>query len=511
MSNSRKANVIKNSFASILLKVVNILMQFVLRTTFIYYLGKEYTGISNLFTDILQVLSLFDLGVSSAIIFSLYKPLAEKDRNKITKIVNFNRKVFFLIGSLILIFGLLLTPFLKYIVKDVPNIKEDIRLIFIFYILSTASSYFLVYKSTLLVADQKLRVRSYINLFFLVLECIISVVLIVIYRSFILYLSVHLIFVILNNIVTNHIANKLYRDLLIDDKLNLSKREKKKILRDVLALGIYKVSGVLVFSADSVVISAFLGTVAVAILGSYNMIINSIRTMIESIAESAKASIGNLSLNATPKQQEEVFLTINFLAFWGAVFCSACFIVLLKPFINNIWLDKSFDLPIEIVSVLVLNFYISVMVYPVEVFRTGNGLFIQGKYRPAVMAVLNIALDIILVKPFGILGVLLATTFSRLFTQVWFDPYLIYKFVFKSSVKKYLLDYIYKTFQAVAICSAAYLLSNLISISNVFLNFIIRGLIAFLISNLAIIFFYRDNTQYLMAKKKIINFCKRYR
>lgn len=151
------------------------------------------------------------------------------------------------------------------------------------------------------------------------------------------------------------------------------------------------------------------------------------------------------------------------------------------------------------------------MVYPVEVFRTGNGLFIQGKYRPAVMAVLNIALDIILVKPFGILGVLLATTFSRLFTQVWFDPYLIYKFVFKSSVKKYLLDYIYKTFQAVAICSAAYLLSNLISISNVFLNFIIRGLIAFLISNLAIIFFYRDNTQYLMAKKKIINFCKRYR
>lgn len=188
MSNSRKANVIKNSLASILLKVVNILMQFVLRTTFIYYLGKEYTGISNLFTDILQVLSLFDLGVSSAIIFSLYKPLAEKDRNKITKIVNFNRKVFFLIGSLILIFGLLLTPFLKYIVKDVPNIKEDIRLIFIFYILSTASSYFLVYKSTLLVADQKLRVRSYINLFFLVLECIISVVLIVIYRSFILYL-----------------------------------------------------------------------------------------------------------------------------------------------------------------------------------------------------------------------------------------------------------------------------------------------------------------------------------
>ena len=503
MTNSRKKNVIKNSFASFILKIVNMIMQFILRTVFIYYLGKEYAGVSTLFTDILNVLSLFDLGVTSALIYSLYKPLAENDAKKVSAIIDYNKRIFLVIGSLIILFGVMLTPFLKYIVKDIPNITEDIRLIFIIYVLSTASSYFLVYKSTLIVADQKLRVRSYINAVFMIIECIISIFLIIFLRSFIAYLIAHLFFVILNNLVTNYIANKLYKDILIYKKERLTKAEKRAITKNMFALGIYKVSGVLVFSADSIVISAFLGTKEVAIIGSYNLIINSIRTMIESVAESAKSSVGNLSIKATEKDQEDVFSTINFIAFWGGVFCSTCFIVLLKPFINNIWLNKSFSLSMKIISVLVLNFYISVMVYPVEVFRTANGLFIQGKYRPAAMAIINIILDIVLVKKMGILGVLLATTFSRLMTQVWFDPYLIYKFVFKSKVREYYKDYLKKLVQMLLICLLGYFLSEFINVNNIFLDFILRALIAIIISNLCLISFYKNDKIFVKIKSKI--------
>lgn len=289
----------------------------------------------------------------------------------------------------------------------------------------------------------------------------------------------------------------------------MEKKEIKTMFKNIFALGIYRVSGVIIYSTDNIVISAFIGVKDVAIIGNFTLIINSIRMAIEQISESTKSSVGNLVVSSTRSHQKEVFDKINFLAFIGVMFCSTCFFVLLNPFISDIWLDKSYRSSILIISILIANFFIAVMVYPVEVFRNANGLFIQGRYRPAIMAVLNITLDIIFVKFWGIAGVLFATTISRLFTQVWFDAYLIYKYVFLKSAFEYYKSYFFRFVFTALSCILAYCLSNLFVFSNVYIGFLYKMLIASLVPILLIYIIYHNRDEFLMISKVVFKIKKK--
>lgn len=508
IKNMRKQNLLKNSGASILLKLSNIFMKFLLRTVFIYYLGKEYTGVSTLFTDILQVLSLFDLGVTNAMIFSLYKPMAEGDKHKVSALMNFYKKAYFTIGTAILIAGFAITPFLNYIVNGAPNIQEDIRVIFLFYVISTTASYFLVYRQSLLVADQKARIVFIIDTLVVIIEGIIEVVLIMIFRSFMLYLIIHLISVIARNVIVSQIATKQYKDLLNYTDEKLTKRDTKVMFNNVYSLGIYKVSGVLINSADSIIISAFVGTSELAILGTYKLIINSIRQMVESIAEASKPTIGNLSVYATAKEQRKVFEKIDFISYWIALFTGVCLFVLLDHFVTKIWMNSSFQLGVQTIIILVINYYIGIMVLPVEIFRTGNGLFVQGKYRPAIMATLNIVLNLVFVQYWGIFGILLATFLSRVTTQVWFDALLIYKLIFRKSVIEYYKIYIVRFMIFVFTATTSYFIANIFNISNVFVDFLFKLFITVIISNLVMILIYRKDERFLYLKTTLLNIFK---
>ena len=283
-------------------------------------------------------------------------------------------------------------------------------------------------------------------------------------------------------------------------KERLSKQETSVILRDILCLTAYNFSGVIINSTDSVFISAFIGTVEVAIIGNFTLIINSIRTVVSQIVEVTKPSIGNLAATEGRNQQELVFKRMNFIAFYVAVFCCTCFFVLLNPFVGDIWFDASYKVSSLIIGILTLNFYVAVMVLPVESFRTANGLFVQGWMRPIIMAVLNIALDLIMGRRWGIVGIFLATTISRFTTQVWFDPYLVYKYVFKKKPWGFLGDYIFKLLIATGICLITGVLVRVCSIGNVIVSFIIKAVVAVLTPNimLVILFWKDENYKYLI-------------
>ena len=210
MAESRTTNVLKNSIARLLQRISSILVQFVLRTIFIYYLGKEYTGVSGLFTDILNVLSLMEAGLDTSMVYALYKPLAEKNEKRIEALLDFYRKAFAIIGVLVLILGFGLIPFLGLIVKDVPNIKEDIRMIFAFYVVTSASSYFFVYKTVLLNADQKSRIISKWRTIVLLAECALEAVFLIVTREFLAYLIIHFIATVSNNLIISSITTKMY-------------------------------------------------------------------------------------------------------------------------------------------------------------------------------------------------------------------------------------------------------------------------------------------------------------
>lgn len=482
----------------------HIVIQFALRTAFIRMLGREYGGISTLFTDILSVLSLMELGMGSAISYALYKPLAKKDSERITALMSFYKKAYTLIGIMVLCAGLICTPLLQYIVKDVPNIKEDIRIIFIMFVLTSASSYFLVYKSILLRADQKPRIIFIVDTVIQSCESVVEIILLLMFREYFLYLILHLCATLLRNIVLSQISQKLYAGYLTGKGKKLSREETKKLFKDIYALAIYKVSGTVINSTDSIVISAFIGTIEVSIVGNYTLIINSIRTAIEQIVNAVRPSVGNLAATSTKEKQELVFRQMNFVAFWVACFCSTCFFVLLNPFVGSIWFDSTYQVSINIIVVLTINFYIAVMVYPVEVFRTANGLFIQGKYRPALMAAMNIGLDLIFVRYWGIVGVLLATTISRISTQVWFDAYLIYKYAFGKKPWLYYLEYLENAGLTAVSCVLANTLANLPAIENVYLAFLYKMIVAVGVSNVGLFLLFHNRPEFKEVKSRIL-------
>lgn len=505
MSESRTTNVIKNSIARLLQRFSSILVQFILRTVFIYCLGKEYTGVSGLFTDILNVLSLMEAGLDTSMVYALYKPIAEKNEKKIEALLDFYKKAFTIIGLIVLVLGFALTPFLSFVVKDVPNIKEDIRLIFLFYVITSASSYFFVYRTVLLNADQKSRIISNWRTVILVAECVLEVAFLIIIKEFLAYLILHLVATFANNIIISRITTRMYPQYFNrKSKEHLNRKETGLILRDILCLTAYNFSGVVINSTDSIFISAFMGTIEVAIIGNFTLIINSIRTVVSSVVEVAKPSIGNLAVTTAKDHQEVVFERMNFISFYVATFCSVCFVVLLNPFIGDIWFDESYKVAPQVIAILTLNFYVAVMVFPVESFRTANGLFVQGWMRPIIMAILNIILDFYMGQKWGIIGIFLATTISRVSTQVWFDPYLVYKLVFKKKPWGFLLDYFLKLFIAAIICYISGVVANVCNVESELLSFVLKMGVAVLIPNvlLGLLFWRDDNYRYLLRTAK---------
>lgn len=505
MAESRTSNVLKNSFARLLQRLSSILVQFVLRTIFIYVLGKEYTGVSGLFTDILNVLSLMEAGLDTSMVYALYKPLAEKNEKRIEALLDFYKKAFTIIGIVVLVLGFSLTPFLGIIVKDVPNIREDIRFIFAFYIITSASSYFFVYRTVLLNADQKSRIISKWRTIVLVAECLLEVVFLFVFRAFTAYLVIHLIATLMNNLIISRITTRIYPQYFKrGSSERLTKEESRKILADILCLTAYNFSGVVINSTDSIFISAFIGAIEVAIIGNFTLIINSIRTVVSQIVEVTKPSIGNLAATSGRNHQEIVFEKMNFISFYVATFCCACFFTLLNPFVGDVWFDASYKVAPIVVGILTLNFYVAVMVFPVESFRTANGLFVQGWMRPIIMAILNIILDFFMGRRWGVVGIFLATTISRFATQVWFDPYLVYKMVFKKKPWKFLGDYLLKLFIAALICLLTGWVAENCAAGSTMTSFIIKMVISVTLPNLllGIIFWKNANYRYLIGAIK---------
>lgn len=504
MADSRTSNVFKNSGAGLLNKLIHIVVQFAMRTAFIHILGNEYTGISGLFTDILNVLSLMELGLDSSMVYALYKPVAQKDARRIKALMRFYRKAFTIIGITVLAAGVLCTPFLGYIVKGVPNIKEDIRGIFLMYVATSSFSYFLIYRTLLLSAHQKSRVTAKWRMIFYVLESIIEIILLLIFRQYYAYLIVHFLATVVRNIVLTRIVNKTYPEYVKKSDVALTKEERNKLFRDIACLTVYSTAGVVIYSTDSMFISAFIGTVEVAIIGNFNLIINSVRNVVQQIVNAAKPSIGNLAATSNTKKQELIFHRINFIAFLVCCFSCTCLFTLLNPFIGEIWLNESYKISMTVIAVLMVNLFIAIMVYPVESFRTANGLFTQGWARPAIMAVINITLDYFMGREWGIIGILLATTISRLSTQAWFDPYLVFRLVFKKSVKRYYLTYLSYFCITAFCCAAAYFLGSVLTVGNPFVSFLIKAIIAVSIPMIVVIPLFRKTDDFAYLRNMIL-------
>ncbi len=501
---SRAENSIKNASSEIAVRLLTAVSKFVLRTVFIYSLGIQYNGVAGLFNDILFVFSLAELGINRAIAFALYKPLACNDEDAVARIMRFYKIVYRIIAAVIMLAGLLLIPFLKYLVRDVPDIKEPIWLIFILFVIQSASSYLFIYKATLFEANQQKRIVSYVNIVATVVQVVCESVILIVFKEYLLYLVFSIACTLGKNVVISCIAEHQFPILKRKNSSPLTKEESKQISADIGATAIYNVSNVVVQTTDTIVTALFFPTSIVGILSNYRLIFNTINTLVSQISASAVPSIGNLAVSATKEKLRELHNRLGFMMFMIGNFVCASLLCVLNPFVEDIWLDSEYLFIMPTVVVIVFNLYLCIMQYPNTAYRNSNGLFVQGRMRPAIMAVLNIVFSIALAFLFsgktshlpnaaqwGVFGILLATPLARLVTETWFDPYVVYKHVFQVSIKGYIVDRLKYFIVTFISCISTYFVTDMLidvmNISNVYLCFIFRILCCCLIPNLIMV------------------------
>lgn len=451
----------KNSTFAMGTRVINMFILFYLKTLFIRTLGIEYTGISTLFTDILTILSFAELGIGNAINFALYKPLIERDTKKIAQLMNFYKMAYIVIGIVVIIIGISIIPLLPFFVKDVPNIKENIVNIYLLYLFNTGISYFLVYRSSLLIANQESYKINIVEIISSIIKALLGSIALIIFKNFVLYLIIEISITLFGNILIYYKSSIEFPEL----KSNTEKLEKSEILnllKDVSALALFQISNVVLKSTDSIIISSFINTALVGFLGNYRLIITSIDTIVKQITLAITPSIGHLAISH-PKKMSESFYSLFFINYWITIATTIPLYFLLSPFIE-LWLGTEFLMGKTIIVLLIIDYFLVNIIRPVATFRTANGLFIQGKWRPLIMAILNIVLSLTLVNIIGIAGVLLGTIISRLITQVWFDPFIVYRHVLKEPYKNFILLLLRYLIVALVVFVSVYGLIDIVSI-----------------------------------------------
>lgn len=489
---SRTENSIINSAMSIVTQVLTVVLNFAVKTVFIKMLNDEYLGVNGLFTNIITMLSLADLGIGIAIPYSLYKPLAKKDEHKINVLMNFYKKVYTIIGIAVLLIGLSLTPFLGLIIKDIPKNVPHLSLIYILFVIHSASSYFFVYKKFLIDSDQKGYITSRIIFTFSTLLSIIQIILLVTTKNYILFLLSSIILVIIQNIYISSKANKLYPFIKNKTDEKLEKEDMEGIKKNVSSLFIYKVGTVIMNGTDNIIISKFIGLIIVGFYSNYVLIINSITTVLNQIFNAITSSIGNLVVTTNKKRSKEVYDNLNFANFWLYALFGVCIIVLINPFIN-IWIGKKYVMGFSIVFLLVLNFYVLGMQSVTNSFRNAYGLFWIAKYRPIIMVIINIVISVVLVQFIGIEGVLIGTLVSRLVTTAWLDPYIVHKYGFEISPKSYYIDYLKYLVIFIAISIILNYFVSMVAINNIFILILIAILVVISVNVILVLLFFKTS------------------
>ena len=463
----RLHNTLRNSSVSMVCQLASSGLSFINRTFFIYYLNTMYLGINGLFSNILSVLSLAELGLGTAITYKLYKPLAEKDTRRIMALMNFYKSAYRLIGVAVLVLGLLLTPFLDTLVGEHPDIPNFI-LLYVLYLINSVASYFFTFKRSLLSADQKEYINSFNRLAFTVLQNIGQFLVLLFTREFILYLIVTIICTVASNIRISYECDRLY-PYLKNNSEHLGKDEKKDLLKYVFAQTFHKIGGVVVNGTDNVLITTMVknGLINVGLLSNYNLIIGVLKNFINSIFNSAVASVGNLNASESTEKSKDIFNQMFFLNYLFYGFTAVCFFNLAQPFVS-LWIGDDFLLSNAVLFVVVVNYYLSGMRQTCITFNTTLGLFWNDRYKPLFEAAINLVASIIFIKWMGLVGVFLGTTVSNLTTNFWVEPYLLYKHGFSYRLADYFKRYsLYTALTIIAGICAGYV-SNIVVASDWF-------------------------------------------
>lgn len=464
MDSGRTQKSIVNLLFGVSGQVINIVVRFLLRTIFIYKLGKEYLGLSGLFTNIISILSLAELGVGVAIVYALYRPIADNDERQISALMVLYKKTYIIIGSVILTIGVSLTPFLQYLIKDMPALPY-IRLIYVLYIFNSSVSYFFSYKAALITANQKNYIVVKNHILFQVLSAIVQAISLILFSNYLLYLIIMLVFTFIENIRISVICDKMYSFVNKYKTAVVPVEVKRTIVDNIRAIFIHRIGGAVVFSTDNLLLSKIFGLGIVGIYSNYMLVIASMEGMISQFFTAITASVGNLRVETSTDKQLEIYKKVMFIQFWIYTYATTMMACIFSPFIKA-WLGDEYLISNMCLVFVLVNFYLKGMRQINGTFNVAYGLSRYYTFMPIPESIINLGTSILFAFYVGPAGIFIGTTISTLTMPFLIEPYILFKKGFNKSISIPLALYVRYVLLSIVVIVTMYMISSFIHLNG---------------------------------------------
>ena len=416
-----------------------LVLGFILRTVFLSRLGETLLGVNGLYTGILSVVSLAELGIGTAMNFSLYGPVAKEDIGKIKAYMCFYRKAYRVIAAVVALLGLAVVPFLPVIVKNSIGLTQrELTVYYLIFLFNTVSTYFMAYKYSLVNARQMNYIQTNAATVSKIVTSIVQIIILLTTANFLMYLMAVAVVELLQKLVMNVYLNRKYPYLKEKDGEKLSKEETQKIVSDTKALAIQKIGDAARLQTDAIIISSFLNVTLVGLIDNYNMIISAVTGFVDIVFNSVISGFGNLIATESRERQLSLFQVYRFTAAWLYGFSAIGFWYLLSPLVETAW-GASRVVAFSVIFSIVLDYYCKGERIVLYNFKTAAGIFREDKYLAFAQGIVNLIVSIVMVQKIGLLGVYIGTIVSGLMANL-IRPFLIYRLCFQKPVAEYFKD-----------------------------------------------------------------------
>lgn len=491
---TRTQNVKRNLIFNIVRFATQLVLQFVLRTILIYYMGNEYIGLNGLFTNIFNFLSLAELGIGNAIVFSMYKPIAQNDIEKVKALQNLYKKFYLIIAIIIIAVGGVITPFVNVFINGEVTVDINIYILFVMYLVNAVVGYFSAHKRSLLFAYQRNDVENKIKTLLFTLMTVIQIIVILLTKNYYLFFAVNIVFTILESVLIHIMANKLIPE--INGKgSEIDASTKKQITKNITALSLHRIGSAIVNSTDTILVSSFFGVVVLGAYSNYALIISSLTTLFSLVTTAFSGSVGNLIASTNIDYAYGKFKQINFLFSYLSSFCTICLICLFQPF-TKVWTGGGeYLLNFSTVVIISLSFYFSKMRLGVNMFKDCAGLYWQDRWKPLVEALVNLGVSILLAYFMGIDGIFIGTIISTFAAPLWVEPLVLYKHYFKKKVSTYFLRYLLDFLIMAVSCVICYVVCYFIPDGSIWW-LILKFAVCIMLSNVLLILAYLPTKEF---------------
>ena len=442
MKFNRTENASRNIVFGICQRFYQIVVPFIMRTAMIYWMGAEYLGLDSLFVSILSVLNLAELGVGSAMVYSMYKPVAEDDKNRICALMKLYKIYYRVIGLVVLVAGLIICPFIPRLISG--NIPQELNVyvLFLLNLGATVLSYWLfAYKNSLLQAYQRADVISKVTMLVNTVRYVLQFAVLFFWRSYYIYLIITLASQAGINVVTSIVVDKMFPEFSAKGIIEAS--ERKVINHRIRDLFTAKIGAVVVNSVDTLVISAFLGLTALAIYQNYFFIVTALLSVVNIFISSCMAGIGNSIIVDSKEKCYSDLKTFTFLIVCVATICTSCLVCMYQPFMK-LWVGPELMLEFSAVLCFAIYFFVVQINTLLNSYKDAAGMWHEDRFRPLVTAVANLTMNLLTVKVWGLYGVVLSTVLSMIIIGM---PWLIYNLFSTVFEKRAMRDYIKRLFQ----------------------------------------------------------------